>query len=59
MMAVLTPAGRDLLTRTAPHHVASVRRHLFDHLTAEQVDAMAEIFTAISDGLADGGDTAA
>ncbi len=52
MMAVLTDAGRDLLTGTAPHHVASVRRHIFDHLTAEQVDAMASIFEAISAGLA-------
>ena len=52
MMAVLTDAGRDLLTRTAPHHVQSVRRHIFDHLTSEQVDAMATIFDAISAGLA-------
>ena len=53
MMAVLTDAGRDLLD----HHRArttsqSVRRHIFDHLTAEQVDAMASIFEAISAGLA-------
>jgi DNA-binding MarR family transcriptional regulator len=52
MMAVLTDAGRNLLTRTAPHHVQSVRRHIFDHLTSEQVDAMASIFDAISAGLA-------
>ncbi len=52
MMAVLTDAGRALLTSTAPHHVQSVRRHIFDHLTAEQVDAMASIFQAISAGLA-------
>lgn len=52
MMGVLTEAGRALLTRTAPHHVASVRRHIFDHLTADQVDAMASIFLAISAGLA-------
>jgi DNA-binding MarR family transcriptional regulator len=52
MMAVLTDAGRELLTRTAPHHVQSVRRHIFDHLTSEQVDAMATIFDAISAGLA-------
>jgi DNA-binding MarR family transcriptional regulator len=52
MMAVLTDAGRELLERTAPHHVASVRRRIFDHLTAEQVDAMASIFEAISAGLA-------
>ena len=51
MMAVLTHAGRDLLERTAPIHVASVRRRIFDHLTPEQVDAMSEIFSAISAGL--------
>ncbi len=52
MMAVLTDAGRKLLTRTAPHHVQSVRRHIFDHLSSDQVDAMATIFAAISAGLA-------
>ncbi|MCH9834861.1 MarR family transcriptional regulator [bacterium] len=52
MMAVLTDAGRELLTRTAPHHVQSVRRHIFDHLSSDQVDAMATIFAAISAGLA-------
>ncbi len=53
MMAVLTPAGLAMLERCAPHHVASVRRHIFDHLDAEQVAAMATIFTAIAAGLAD------
>lgn len=52
MMAVLTDAGSALLADTAPHHVDSVRRHIFDHLNAEQVDAMATIFAAISSGLA-------
>ena len=52
MMAVHTEAGRTLLAGTAPGHVQSVRRHIFDHLTAEQVDAMASIFQAISAGLA-------
>ncbi|MFK7920023.1 MAG: MarR family winged helix-turn-helix transcriptional regulator [Ilumatobacter sp.] len=52
MMGLLTEAGRKLLDATAPHHVASVRRHIFDHLTSEQVDAMAAIFTSISAGLA-------
>lgn len=51
MMAVLTGAGSALLTDTAPHHVDSVRRHIFDHLDAKQVDAMASIFEAISTGL--------
>lgn len=52
MMGHLTNAGREVLDATAPHHVDSVRRRIFDHLTADQVNAMAEIFTAISDGLA-------
>ena len=52
MMGSLTSTGRDLLERTAPHHVDSVRRHVFDHLDADQVTAMASIFTAIADGLA-------
>lgn len=30
--ATLTPAGRTLLERAAPDHVAGVRRHLLDHL---------------------------
>jgi len=47
MNAVLTASGADLLASTAPHHVDSVRQHIFDHLTADQVDAMADIFTAI------------
>jgi len=52
MMAVVTGEGRALLESTAPHHVASVRRHIFDHLDAAQIDAMASIFTAIAHGLA-------
>lgn len=51
MMGVLTDAGVQLLEATAPHHVASVRRHIFDHLDSSQVDAMASIFTAIANGL--------
>lgn len=52
MKAVLTDLGRELLTDTAPHHVASVRRNVFDHLDADQVEAMASIFQSISAGLA-------
>jgi DNA-binding MarR family transcriptional regulator len=51
MMAVLTDDGMAELRRTAPHHVASVRRHIFDRLDDEQVGAMASIFTAIGEGL--------
>lgn len=51
MMAVLTDAGRGLLESTAPHHVESVRRHIFDHLDPDQVAAMASIFSAIGAGI--------
>lgn len=46
--AVLTPAGRDKLVRTAPDHVASVREHLVDVLTDEQFHALGEIFSIIA-----------
>ncbi len=52
MMAKLTDAGFETLRDAAPHHVDSVRRHIFDHLDDDQVEAMASIFTAISNGLA-------
>jgi DNA-binding MarR family transcriptional regulator len=51
MMAELTDAGFGALAAAAPDHVASVRRHIFDHLDDQQVAAMASIFTAISTGL--------
>ena len=51
MKATLTDAGFAALRAAAPGHVESVRRHIFDHLDAEQVDAMASIFTAIGKGL--------
>jgi DNA-binding MarR family transcriptional regulator len=51
MMAVLTSTGRALLHDAAPHHVTSVRRNIFDHLSPEQVDAMASIFESIAQGL--------
>jgi DNA-binding MarR family transcriptional regulator len=51
MLALLTPAGFAALEAAAPDHVASVRRHLFDHLDGDQVDAMASIFQAIRAGL--------
>ena len=52
MMAKLTDDGRAALERTAPHHVASVRRNIFDHLDDVQVDALASIFRSIGKGLA-------
>jgi DNA-binding MarR family transcriptional regulator len=51
MMAVLTDVGFATLERTAPFHVASVRRRIFDQLDADQVSALESIFTAINSGL--------
>jgi DNA-binding MarR family transcriptional regulator len=52
MMGVLTGTGRALLERTAPHHVESVRRRIFDHLDESQVAALQSIFDAVAAGLA-------
>ena len=38
--AVLTDAGFAALEAAAPHHVESVRRHLFDRLSPEQLDQL-------------------
>jgi len=50
-VAVLTAAGWEMLVATAPGHVASVREHLFDRLTPEQVRSLGEICDAVLDGL--------
>ncbi len=42
---VLTDAGREAITTSAPGHVANVQRLLFDHLSAEQVAALETIGT--------------
>ena len=42
-VAVLTAEGLAALEAAAPIHVDGVRRHLFDRLTPEQVDALGEI----------------
>jgi DNA-binding MarR family transcriptional regulator len=41
--AVLTDKGFEALAEAAKGHVEDVRRHLFDHLTPEQVRALGEI----------------
>jgi DNA-binding MarR family transcriptional regulator len=51
MLAGLTPSGLAALESAAPDHVESVRRHIFDHLDDDQVDALASIFQAIKAGL--------
>ncbi len=39
----LTPHGHAIVTEAAPHHVRSVRRHLFDALSPAQVRHLADI----------------
>ena len=51
MLARLTSSGLAALEAAAPDHVTSVRRHIFDHLDDDQVDALASIFRAIKAGL--------
>ena len=49
--AVLTEPGRDLLRRSAPDHVAGVRRHLVDQATPEDLAALRRVLDAVSDHL--------
>lgn len=49
----ITPAGRDLIERAAPSHVASVRRWFFDRVAPEDVGAVARVADAVLAGLAD------
>lgn len=44
----LTVTGRATIEAAAPQHLRSVRRHIFDHLTEEQVAQFASIVTAIA-----------
>lgn len=44
---MLTEEGKTAIRAAAPHHVASVRRHFIDHLTAEQLDALSEAAKAV------------
>ncbi|MFI0485661.1 MarR family winged helix-turn-helix transcriptional regulator [Actinomadura sp. 9N215] len=40
-VVALTPTGLRTIEEAAPHHVESVRRHLIDLLTDDQIDALA------------------
>jgi DNA-binding MarR family transcriptional regulator len=46
---VLTPQGRAVIEAAAPGHVETVRRLMFDGLTAEQVEALATIADVVLD----------
>lgn len=49
--ATLTAAGRARLAEVAPHHVNTVRRLIFDHLTEDQVDSLAAALTPVAASL--------
>jgi DNA-binding MarR family transcriptional regulator len=46
---VLTDRGREAVEAAAPQHVESVRRYVFDELSAEQVDALGQIARTVAD----------
>ena len=50
-VAVLTDAGRDVVERVAPGHVAAVREGVFAALTPAQTQALEEALTAVLDRL--------
>ncbi|QES52347.1 MarR family transcriptional regulator [Streptomyces venezuelae] len=50
---VLTEAGWSTIAAAAPHHVDSVRRHLIDVLTPDQLQALADIGESLSENLSD------
>jgi DNA-binding MarR family transcriptional regulator len=50
-LARLTGEGRAVLARTAPGHVAEVRRLVFDRLAPGQVDQLRAVATAVAEAL--------
>ena len=48
--AMLTETGFAVLVTAAPKHVESVRRHLFDRLTPEEVQLLDAISSKIAEG---------
>jgi DNA-binding MarR family transcriptional regulator len=50
-VAQLTGEGRGMLERTAPGHVAEVRRLVFDRLTPEQVTQLRDLATTVANAL--------
>lgn len=48
--AVITPAGRALLKRVRPAHLAGVRRHFLERLETEQLDALANAWRRLESG---------
>ena len=53
MLAVLTDHGQAYLEKVAPDHVDSVRRHIIDRISRDDMVVMARVFTTIRQGLRD------
>jgi DNA-binding MarR family transcriptional regulator len=51
LFAILTDEGFAALVAAAPGHVESVRQHLFDKLSGEQVEQLGVICDVLLDGL--------
>ncbi len=51
MLATITDAGLHAMEAAVEDHVASVRKHLIDRLTTQQIDALGDIFAAVGTGL--------
>ncbi|MFI6639375.1 MarR family winged helix-turn-helix transcriptional regulator [Streptomyces sp. NPDC050504] len=49
--AVLTDAGFEMLSRSAPGHVSAVRQAIFDRLTPEQTRQLGEIMHIVAEAL--------
>jgi DNA-binding MarR family transcriptional regulator len=56
-VVVLTDHGWQAIRAAAPAHVASVRRHLIDQLSREQIEALGDIAEAVVGHLSADGDT--
>ncbi len=51
MLATITRIGLDAMARAVPDHVASVRLHLIDRLTPQQIEVLGTIFDNVGIGL--------
>jgi DNA-binding MarR family transcriptional regulator len=51
LYAVLTDEGLETMRKVAPHHVASVRRHFIDLLSAEDLAALRASLTPVAEHL--------
>jgi DNA-binding MarR family transcriptional regulator len=49
-LAILTEAGMQRLRQAWPSHLASVRRHVFDHLDAVDLPSVAAALQRMADG---------